>query len=231
MPVTLITGANRGLGLEFVRQYAADGWRVHACCRRPQEASALQSLAKTHDNIHIHRLDVGEFEAIRHLADELRNTAIDVLISNAGIYLDRDQPSFGNANVEMWLEEFRINTIAPLKLAEAFLEHVAASEQKKLVFITSKMGSMADNGSGGAYFYRSSKAALNAVAKSLSIDLAPRGILVGLLHPGWVKTDMGGPNAWITPQQSIAGMRRLIERLSPADSGTFYAYDGQIVPW
>jgi NAD(P)-dependent dehydrogenase (short-subunit alcohol dehydrogenase family) len=227
----LITGANRGIGLEFVRQYAADGWQVHACCRSPENAEHLHRLADGNPRIHLQRLDVTDFVRIRQLADTLATEPVDLLISNAGVHLERGIGGFGNIDPALWDQELRVNTIAPLLLAQTFVEHVASSVQKKLVFITSKMGSMADNGSGGAYLYRSSKAALNAVAKSLSIDLAPRGIVVGLLHPGWVKTDMGGPHAWITPQQSVAGMRQVIDRLSFADSGTFYAYDGQVVPW
>jgi NAD(P)-dependent dehydrogenase (short-subunit alcohol dehydrogenase family) len=230
MPSVLITGANRGLGLEFTRQYAAAGWRVHACCRAPGEAAELHRLVHSGD-IRVHPLDVSDFDRIEGLAAELQGQTLDVLLSNAGIYPDRHHRRFGETFYPDWEQAFRVNTMAPLKLAEAFIEHVTASEGKKIVFITSKMGSMGDNGSGGAYLYRSSKAALNAVAKSLAVDLAPRGIALGLLHPGWVQTDMAGVNAWNRAQQSVAGMRRLIEQLSLADSGKFQAYDGQQVPW
>lgn len=227
MPTVLITGANRGLGLEFAKQYAAAGWKVYACCREPQAATALQDLT----GVTLHALDVADFRQIDRLAEELSNQAIDLLLNNAGIYPDRDSRGFGDANVAAWELAFRVNAMAPLRMAEAFIEHVARGQEKTIAFVTSKMGSMDDNTSGGVYLYRSSKAALNAVAKSLAIDLAPRGIRVALLHPGWVRTDMGGPHAWISAEESVVGMRRVIERLTPADSGRFLAYDGQQVPW
>jgi len=232
MPTTLISGANRGLGLEFVKQYVADGWRVHACCRAPNDAEALQQLAAaSNGSITLHALDVADFGQIDRFAKDFAAEPIDLLLNNAGIYPDRGSRGFGDTNYVAWDMAFRVNSMAPLKMAEAFIEHVARSDGRKIAFVTSKMGSMDDNTSGGAYLYRSSKAALNMVAKSLAIDLAPRGITVGLLHPGWVQTDMGGPNAWISPQQSISGMRRVIEQLTLADSGNFYSYDGQWVPW
>ncbi len=232
MPTTLITGANRGLGLEFVKQYAADGWRVHACCRNPEHAEALSRLAaESNGNILIHSLDVADFRQIDRLTNALNEEAIDLLINNAGIYPDRGYSEFGDTDYAAWMLGFQVNAMAPLKMVEAFIKHIQRSQLKKIALITSKMGSLDDNGSGGYYVYRSSKSALNMVAKSLSIDLAPRGIAVALLHPGWVKTDMGGPDAWITPEQSIAGMRQVIERVTLADSGVFYAYDGQRVPW
>lgn len=232
MPTVFITGANRGLGLEFTRQYAAEGWRVHACCRAPQDAAALQRLADQHDGqLTVHALDVANFTQLDDLAFDLRDESIDLLLNNAGIYPECDRLGLGMTDFDAWEQAFRVNAMAPLKLAEAFTRHVANSDMKKMAFITSKMGSIADNGSGGSYTYRSSKAALNAVVRSLSIDLAARGIAVALLHPGWVKTDMGGPNAWITAEQSISSMRRMIDQLTPASSGQFFAYDGQPVPW
>jgi NAD(P)-dependent dehydrogenase (short-subunit alcohol dehydrogenase family) len=231
-PTLLITGANRGIGLEFVRQYAADGWRVFACCRNLKKAVELETLAKdSGGRITVHTLDVEDFSQIERLADELAGQNIDVLINNAGIYPDSTSGGFGATNYEGWARAFRINTMAPLKMAETFAGNVARGQQKKIVNITSKMGSISDNTSGGAYIYRSSKTALNMVIKSLSHDLAPRGIATAVLHPGWVLTDMGGPNALITTEQSVTGMRQVIARLSMKDSGKFYAYDGQEIPW
>lgn len=228
----LITGANRGIGLEFVRQYAADGWRIFACCRHPEGATELNTLSQQHDGqITVHMLDVADFLQIERLADELAGHDLDVLINNAGIYPDATSGALGATNYEGWAHAFRVNTMAPLKMAETFTPNVARSQQKKIVNITSKMGSIADNTSGGAYIYRSSKAALNMVVKSLSHDLAPRGICTAVLHPGWVLTDMGGPNALITTEQSVAGMREVIVRLDKTRSGGFYAYDGQEIPW
>lgn len=227
MPTVLITGANRGLGLEFVSQYLSAGWDVHACCREPGDT--LQGF--TGEKLNIHALDVAEFDQIERLAKALSGQPIDLLICNAGIYPQRGNTGFGETDYEAFAQALRVNAMAPLKMAEAFVDHVSASRLKKMAFVTSKMGSMADNTSGGAYIYRASKAALNAEVKSLSIDLAPRGIVTALLHPGWVKTDMGGPNAWITPEQSVSGMRKIIDTIKPSESGKLYAYDGQLVPW
>lgn len=225
----LITGANRGIGLEFVRQYAADGWRVMACCRDPQGAAALNALAASSgDQVTVHALDVADFSQIERLAATLQGQAIDVLINNAGYY---PQSSFGKIDYAAWDQAFRINTMAPMKMVECFVEHVARSGLRKIVTLSSKMGSLADNGSGGSYLYRTSKAAANMVMKSLAIDLKPRGIALSTLHPGWVKTDMGGPDALITPQQSVAGMRAVIAALSLQNAGRFIAYDGQEIPW
>lgn len=233
MPLTvLITGSNRGLGLEFTKQYAEAGWEVIACCRNPQESDELLQLATQHKGvINLHRLDIADFAQIDKLAVELVGQEIDVLLNNAGIYPDANSGSFGATNYEAWAHAFRVNTMAPLKMAETFSSHVARSTQKKIVCITSKMGSIADNTSGGHYLYRSSKTALNMTVKSLAIDLAPRGITTIVLHPGWVQTDMGGYNAPTTPTQSIAGMRQVIERITLKDSGKFYGFDGQEIPW
>ncbi len=231
MSVVLITGANRGLGLEFARQYAAAGWRVHATCRDPERAQALAALAEGAGGaVAIHRLNVGDETTIAALAEALRGETIDLLLNNAGVY-GGARKTFGDIDYESWIETLRINALAPLRVAEAFVEQVAASALRRMVFISSKMGSIAENASGDSYIYRSSKAALNAVVKSLAIDLAPRGITAVAFHPGWVKTDMGGPNALLEPEESVAAMRAAIERLTPADSGRFLNYDGASIPW
>lgn len=228
---TLITGASRGLGLEFVRQYAEAGWRVYACCRNPQNADALNHLKKQFGGrISVHALDVGNSEEINKLASKLSSVTIDLLINNAGIYKP-DRGMGHGINEEGWIESFRVNSIAPLKIIDAFMQNITRSQLKKIANITSKMGSVDDNTSGRQYLYRSSKAALNMVTKSLSIDLASQGILVALLHPGWVRTDMGGSNALISVEQSVTGMREVIEKLKPATSGRFYAYDRKEIPW
>lgn len=222
----LVTGANRGLGLEFARQYALDGWQVLACGRTP--SLALRQLAEAHDNIELFDLDVGDFAAIDLLAARLHQRAIDVLICNAGVY----PPShFGTVDYDAWMHAFKVNCMATLKMAEAFAPHISRSQQRKLVTITSKMGSIDDNSSGSEYIYRSSKTALNMVMKSLSIDLKPYGIAVATLHPGWVRTDMGGPNGLIDPPESIAGLRRVIANLTLGTSGRFIANDGQEIAW
>lgn len=231
MPTLLITGANRGLGLEFTRQYAAAGWRVLACCRTPHQATALQALADaTPGQISLHALDVADLEAIDMLARELRGTPVDLIINNAGIYPDR-RGGFGQTDYDAWLQAFLVNTMAPMKMVEAFIGNLELGQRKIVATISSKMGSVTDNTSGDCYLYRSSKAATNMVVKSLALDLAARGIRAVVLHPGWVQTDMGGPNALITPAQSIAGMRQVLDRLTDADSGRFISYDGTEVPW
>jgi NAD(P)-dependent dehydrogenase (short-subunit alcohol dehydrogenase family) len=224
----LITGANRGIGLEFTKQYAADGWNVLACCRAPQSALALQALAKMHSNVEIFALDVANFKQIDALASQLKDHAIDVLINNAGVYA---RSSFGDTNYDDWAESFKINTMASLKMAEAFVQHITRGHLKKIATLTSKMGSIDDNTSGESYIYRSSKTAVNMVMKSLSIDLKPYSISVVTLHPGWVQTDMGGGNALINVQTSVSGLRKVIENLNLNTTGQFVAYDGKAINW
>jgi NAD(P)-dependent dehydrogenase (short-subunit alcohol dehydrogenase family) len=171
---------------------------------------------------------VADFAQIDALALQLKKEEIDVLINNAGIY---PESSMGDAYLEDWLEAFKINSIAPLKIATAFTAHIAKSELKKLVTLSSKMGSMSDNTSGGSYIYRSTKTAVNMVMKSLSIDLQPACIAVVTLHPGWVLTDMGGSNALINTQTSVTGLRKVIANLNLSNTGKFIAYDGKEISW
>ena len=228
----LITGANRGLGLEFARQLSAQDWRVFACCRNPQHADNLNALAHaSNGKVSVHTLAVDDTAQIQQLAKQLQGQPIDLLINNAGIYSGGVSERFGQVSIADWMHVFQVNTIAPLKMAEAFAAHVAQSQLKIIATVTSKMGSIADNTSGGVYIYRSTKAALNMVMKSLAQDVESAGIKVALLHPGWVKTDMGGPNALITPAQSVAGMLKIILNLSQQDSGRFFAYDGTEIEW
>jgi NAD(P)-dependent dehydrogenase (short-subunit alcohol dehydrogenase family) len=231
MPSVLITGANRGLGLEFCRQYGEQGWRIFACCRQPETAIELQKLAAQYPQLTIHTLDVTDFQSVDQLAVELQAEPIDVLLSNAGIYGDKRDHDFGALDYPLWEKTLRINTIAPVKLAEAFLPHVLKSQRRLIVAMTSLMGSMADNGSGGSIFYRSSKAGLNAAMKSLAIDLKPQKIAVLILHPGWVKTDMGGSQAPTSPAESISGMRKVIDDFSLEKTGTFLNFKGVEQPW
>jgi NAD(P)-dependent dehydrogenase (short-subunit alcohol dehydrogenase family) len=232
MKTLLITGANRGIGLEFCNQYAAAGWRVLACCRDPGKADALNKLAARYpDLIELHALDITNHAQIEQLARTLTNEAIDLLINNAGVYPASDKRGFGHTDYAEWMEAFNINTMGPLKMVEAFVEQIARSELKLIVTITSQMGSIADNGSGGSYLYRSSKAAANMVVKSLAVDLKDKGITSVAFNPGWVKTDMGGPNAMIPVEQSVSDMRKVIAGLTPADTGKFIGNDGVVIPW
>ncbi len=228
MSTVLITGTNRGIGLAFTKQYAEAGWNVLACCRAPESAGALNALAAQHANITIYALDVANFTQVDALAKQLNNVAIDVLINNAGVYPGGD---LSDADVDTWLNGFKVNTIAPLKMVKAFTPHIAKSQLKKVATLSSKMGSIDDNTSGGSYMYRSTKTAINMVMKSLSIDLAPTGIAVVTLHPGWVETDMGGPNALISTEASVAGLCKVIDHLSLSNTGQFITYDGKQIPW
>ena len=231
MSSVLITGATRGLGLEFATEYAAEGWDVFAACRNPVEAEQLrQLLRETENKTSIIAMDVTDRESIRNASIQLKDAAIDVLINNAGIGGPRGQTT-GNVDYAAWAHVLDVNSLGPLRVLEAFTEQLARSERKLVVTISSGMASIADNTSGGSIPYRSSKAAVNMVMRSAAIDLAPRGITCVLLSPGWVKTDMGGPAARLTPQQSVSAMRSLIERLGPADSGKFLHYDGREYLW
>jgi NAD(P)-dependent dehydrogenase (short-subunit alcohol dehydrogenase family) len=227
MPTALITGANRGLGLEFTRQYVADGWKVLATCRDPEKATELNSIS---GEIQVLPLDVSDFLAIETVSRMLAAEKIDLLLNNAGVIGHRPW-ALGDTDYEIWTEMFRINTQAPLKMTECFVDQVARSDKKLIVSITSRLGSIDANDSGEQYTYRSTKAALNMVHKSISIDLADKGITAVVLHPGWVRTDMGGPNADIDPVDSVSGMRGVIAQLSSADSGKFFSYDGSSVDW
>jgi NAD(P)-dependent dehydrogenase (short-subunit alcohol dehydrogenase family) len=226
MNTIIVTGANRGLGLEFTRSYAADGWRVHACCRFPEKAKAL---SKTAGDIVVHKLDVTDGLRVASLARDLADERIDILINNAGVFHAGND--LGRIDYDDWVEELKINTIAPARMAERFVHQVAASERKLIVNISSGMGSISNTTSGDSIVYRSSKAALNMVTKCLSLEYAKHGITVVAISPGWVATDMGGSDAELSPAESIATMRKVFDRLTPAASGRFFYKDGEERPW
>jgi NAD(P)-dependent dehydrogenase (short-subunit alcohol dehydrogenase family) len=232
MESILITGSNRGLGLEWAEQYAEAGWRVYATCRHPEEADALHLLEAAYRNLSVHRLDVTRPEEITALAEELKGQYIDVLLNNAGVYFEKFlDEDLGNIDYGHWEETFRVNSLGPMRVSAAFTEHVAHSQRRLIVTITSHMGSIAEIGIPGSYAYRSSKAALNAAMKGLSAALQPRGIGVLLLHPGWVQTRMGGPGALYSTNTSVTGMRKLVEGFRLEDTGHFYRFDGSTIPW
>jgi NAD(P)-dependent dehydrogenase (short-subunit alcohol dehydrogenase family) len=227
----LVTGANRGLGLEFVRQYAEDGWRVLAACRAPDAAKELQELASRHpERIRILAIDVLNAAGVKKAAASLRDEPIDLLLNNAGVGSPRGQ-KIGSLDYAAWAGVLDANVLGPARMVEAFVESVAKGRDKRIVTVTSLMGSIADNSSGGSYAYRSSKAAVNAAMKSFSIDLAPRGITCVLVHPGWVRTDMGGAGGKLSPEESVRSLRALIALLKPKDSGKFFNVDGKELPW
>jgi len=227
LSTVFITGANRGLGLEFCRQYLAAGWRVIATCREPRLAEKLDSLS---GDINVLQLDVTDFKEVEKTAKTLGSEKIDVLINNAGIYGSRET-EFGETDFDDWVDVFRVNTQAPLKIVESFVGLVASSEKKVIVSISSLLGSVMANDSGGQYVYRSSKAALNALNKCLAIDLAGKDIIAIVVSPGWVRTDMGGANAHLDPVDSVSGIRKLIDRLTLGDSGRFFNHDGKSLDW
>lgn len=227
----LITGTNRGIGLEFVRQYAAEGWQVFASARDPAGALDLKKVAagKT-GQIRLLKIDVTDPATIANAAAEVGDTPIDVLINGAGVYGGARQ-RIDSMDYEAWADVLNVNTMGPLRVTQAFLGNVERSERKLIVAITSGMGSLADNTSGGFIAYRTSKAGVNMVMRSLAVDLAHRGITCIVINPGWVKTRMGGPNAKITAEQSVHAMRKVFDAAGPNDSGKFFDYTGKEYPW
>jgi NAD(P)-dependent dehydrogenase (short-subunit alcohol dehydrogenase family) len=229
MTTVLVTGANRGIGLEFVRQYANDGASVIACAREPDKAKELKKLADEHRQIEIHPLDTSDFAACAALGKQLSSEAIDILINNAGYYGPKRQ-SADDMDFEGWAYTLAVNTMGPLALSQALHENLKRSREKKLITITSGMASTATT-EGGYLAYRASKAAVNNVMRNLSVDWRRDGVVVAVLSPGWVRTDMGGAGAPLSPKQSVTGMRNVIAGLKQSDSGKFLSWDGGERPW
>jgi NAD(P)-dependent dehydrogenase (short-subunit alcohol dehydrogenase family) len=230
MARVLITGCNRGIGLEFVRQCLQRGDHVVAACRDPGRAGALREMGAQNSALQIVQMDVSDQASMAAFAAGFRNEAIDILINNAGVY-GPQSTRFGTVTSQDWMPVLQVNTVAPLLLTQLLIENLRLGRDKKLVYLTSKMGSLADNSSGGSYIYRSSKAALNQVVKSLSVDLGKHGFTAVVLHPGWVQTDMGGPNAQINTKTSVAGMLSFIAKLGPDHNGGFFNYDSSEISW
>ena len=226
----LITGTNRGIGLEFVKHYIKNNEKVIATCRNRNSAKDLLELENTTNNLSLVELDVSNPNSINNFTSKIAGLPIDTFISNAGVSGPKNI-EFGNFDAKEWLDVFNINTIAPLIITQKILKNLRLGKDKKLVFISSKVGSIEDNTSGGMYIYRTSKTALNQVIKSLSIDLKEENFIVVALHPGWVQTDMGGPNALIDTKTSVRGMTEAIDNLTSKNSGKFYNYDGSPIPW
>lgn len=234
MSTILITGANRGLGLEFARQYAADGWEVFATSRNPESSAELQQLKKRHKNLSSDALDVTSDQSVKHLGETLSGKPIDLLVLNSAIYT-RNGSTLGELNFAGWRDSFETNVLGAIRVAERLIENVAASKRKQIVAISSGMGSVEALGStfgfGIAYQYRTSKAALNMTMSILAKEVEAQGISVVTLSPGWVQTDMGGANAALTPEQSIGGMRKVLEANPMELTGKFLGYDGTTWPW
>ena len=224
MTTIMITGASRGLGLEFARQFYSEECRVIATCRNPKKANELNAIG----DIDVHSLDVTDDRSVANLADKLRGENIDILINNAGVIGQRD--GFGRLDYDIWAETMDTNVFGPMRVAEAFRDNVMNSYKKQMIFITSRMGSITE-AVPNAYVYRSSKAALNMAVKCLSAELEQLGLIAVLFHPGHVQTDMGGQAAPVTPQKSIEGMKNQIVALTHDDNGRFLSYDGHQIPW
>ena len=229
MTSVLITGANRGIGLELSQQYFTNGDRVYACCRSPKTAAELTALANASDGmVSIHTMDVSSEDSIKACAEELSEASIDVLINNAGVYGGEHQ-TIGDANLSDWLMTLQINTIGPFRVAEAFQQHLKSANNPKLLTVSSQVG--ASTFSMPIYAYSSSKAAVNKVMQILATEWQQHGISVSLIHPGWVQTDMGGPDASITAHVSAKGIRQVIEKMDMANTGSFFKWNGEIHPW
>ncbi len=214
MPTILITGAARGLGQELARQYAADGWRVIGTERGTKAE---------------YPLDVTKRDQVARLATKLKGTPIDVLFCNAGIIGKRGMV-LGSFDYDAWQEVLRVNLLGAASVIEALVDNVAASERKVIAVMSSRLGSISES-SGVTLPYATSKAALNLLAKGLAVTLASRGIIVVALSPGWVRTDMGGAGAPISPQTSVDGLRKVIAGMKSSDSGKFFSHDGSTIPW
>jgi NAD(P)-dependent dehydrogenase (short-subunit alcohol dehydrogenase family) len=236
MPTILITGANRGIGLEFVKQYSSAGWKVLATVRDPRRLSELTPLAALNNNVGIHTLDVTDQNTVEDLFTRLNGQPIDLLIHNSAIY-PRKGTRIGEIDYNAWRDTMETNLFGAIRVTEGLLSNVAASQRKQIAAISSTLGSIGGisggsvSQSGASYQYRTSKSALNMAMAILAQELAPQGFSVVLLCPGWVKTDMGGAGAAITPEQSVAGMRKILEKDPAEISGKFLSYDGATRPW
>ncbi len=235
VPTVFITGANRGLGLEFVKQYADRGWNVIATSRRPEAAEQLQAIASRHkDLVTIEQLDVTDNDRIAFLAEKYTDTPIDVLLNNAGISGGNANQLLGKMKFDVFEEVLRVNTIAPMKISEEFLENVKASRDKKIITVSSSEGSIAGATMPRLYFYRSSKAAVNMLMKNLALQVKRRGVSVAMVNPGPTDTDFmaGLPKKMLRPtEDAVSDMIRNIDGLTVETTGSFFQYDGTIIPW
>lgn len=248
-PTVLITGSNRGIGLAFAEAYAERGWNVIATCRTPVKADKLKELAKKYQRVVIEELDVADFHEIDALAVKYKNRPIDLLLNNAGILVGIEQIRLGGIDYDLLENMFKVNSIGPLKISEAFLDNVASSDQKKIVTMTTIGASIGSVTRQGAYQYRASKAAVNMIMRIMSFEVADRGVIIGLIHPGMVDT-RGFLDAdpetlpdrvrealpeiretFLRPGESVDLMITMIEGLTPDKSGVFYDVHGEILPW
>lgn len=224
MSTVLITGANRGIGLEYARQFADRGYRVIGTARDATGAEALAAVADR-----VEPLDVTDAASVAALARRLHGVPIDILINNAGVF-DRSDVRIDQVDFEKMEQTFAVNSLGPLRVVQALLPNLRAGQRKLIVSMSSQLGSI-ENSDGRWYAYRASKAALNQFNRILSVELGPEGFVCAVLHPGWVRTDMGGPGASYSPQESVRGLVGVIEKLGPQDNGRFYDFKGNPIPW
>jgi len=236
MPTVFVTGANRGLGFEHVKQYAEKNWEVIACSRNPEQSNELSLLRDQYpDNLIIEKLDVTNFDEITALSEKYKDKPIDILINNAGTLGPKGVPeamgyqNIGHMDYEIWRDILEVNLLAPFKVATAFHDQVAMSSKKLLIMMSSDLGSVEQNNFGGLYSYRTSKAGLNILSKGMSIDW--KDITVIALAPGWCKTFLGGVEADVEPDVSVTEQQKMFESIEPSDSGKFLDRFGKEVPW
>ncbi len=242
MRSVLITGAGRGLGLEFVREHLADGWHVYATCHKAVNAGQLKTLRSNgRGQIHIFEMDVTDAAQVKTVAEQLKGKPLDVLINNAGTvepmfygsgaYEGNDDPDLRNYDFDAWLELLKTNVLGPARVCGAFVDNLAAGERPVAVNISSTLASIASTWQAGRYAYRTSKAALNMLTRSIGEWYAKRGIILVSISPGWTRTEMGGPKATNSVEVSVKGVRNVIAGLTIAEAGTFFNFNGQIIPW
>jgi NAD(P)-dependent dehydrogenase (short-subunit alcohol dehydrogenase family) len=220
----LITGANRGIGLEYARQFAAKGYTVIGTVRDPADAKELSAAADR-----VEPLDVADARSVAALAQRLHGVAIDILVNNAGMF-DRRDVTLDTVDFAMMEQTLAVNTLGPLRVTQALLPNLRAGKRRTVVNMSSQLGSI-EQSNGRWYAYRTSKAALNQITGTLGAELAAEGFICVALHPGWVRTDMGGASATYSPQESVGGLVAVIEKLEPKDNGRFYDFKGTPIPW
>ncbi len=234
-PVVLVTGANRGIGLEFTRQYAARGWRVIATARKPADATELNALAaQSGGRVVVEPLDVLDHAAVDALAAKYADQPIDILINNAGISGSAINQMFTKFDYAVFDRVLETNTIGPMKVTEAFYRNVERSDQKKIVTVSSSEGSITETNSARLYFYRASKAAVNMAMKNLALQVKRRGVSVCLVNPGPTDTDLmaGLPKSMLRPvETAVSDMMRQIDGLTIDNTGSFWDFDGRVIPW
>jgi len=242
MRSALITGAGRGIGLEFVRQHLADGWQVYATCHKAASAGQLNTIKSNgRGQIHILEMDVTDAARVKAVAEQLKGKPLDVLINNAGTvepifygsgaYEGNDDPDLRNYDFDAWLDLLKTNVLGPARVCGAFVDNLAAGERPVAVNISSTLASITSTWQAGRYAYRTSKAALNMLTRSIGEWYAKRGIILVSISPGWTRTEMGGPKATNSVEDSVKGVRDVIAGLTMAQAGTFFNFNGQTIPW